>query len=40
MKNYRLSNQSLGFWAALIFILIVAPGCAGVGGLAALIEGT
>ena len=40
MKNYRLSNQSLGFWAALIFILIVAPGCAGVGGLAALIKGT
>ena len=40
MKNYRLSNQSLGFWAALIFILIVAPGCAGVGGLDALIRGT
>ena len=24
-----LSNKRLGFWAALIFILIVAPGCAG-----------
>ena len=40
MKNYRLSNQRLGSWAALIFILIVAPGCAGVGGLDALIRGT
>ncbi len=40
MKNYKLSNQRLGSWAALIFILIVAPGCAGVGDLEALISGT
>ena len=40
MKNYKLSNQRLGSWAALIFILIVAPGCAGVGDLGALIRGT
>ena len=40
MKNYKLSNQRLGSWAALIFILIMAPGCAGVGGLDALIRGT
>ena len=40
MKNCKLSNQRLGPWAALIFILIVAPGCAGVGDLGALIRGT
>ena len=31
MKNYRLSNQRLGSWAALIFILIVTQGCVGPG---------
>ena len=40
MKNCKLSNQRLGSWAALIFILIMAPGCAGVGDLGALIRGT
>ncbi len=33
MKNLGLDTRGVRFWAALIFILIVVPGCVGVGAL-------
>lgn len=33
MKNFGLDTRGIRFWAILIFILIMVPGCVGVGAL-------